>query len=268
MKFNNDVLLRYMSMAPLALAFERALEYRIYQKLPFTPPVLDIGCGDGLFAKVLFAEKIDTGVDPNRRELERARQLGAYDELIQCTGDAIPKPDGFYNTIFSNSALEHIRELEPVFREVHRLLAPGGLFYFTVPSQFFDQYTVVNQLLMALGLSRLAARYRQFYNSFWKQYHYYSLEGWEALARQSGFEMVESYTYDPKRICQLNDFLVPFSFLGVLTKRLTNRWVLFPAVRRKMVYPLYLLARRILRGGERVEQGGLVFITLTKVDCK
>lgn len=255
-------------MAPLALAFERTLECQIYLRLPFTRPVLDLGCGDGLLAKILFAEKIDTGVDPNPRELARARQLGVYEEIIQCAGDAVPKPDEFYNTVFSNSVLEHIWELEPVFQEVYRLLAPGGLFYFTVPSPFFDQYTVVSQSLMALGLSSLAARYRQLYNSLWKQYHYYSLEGWEELARQSGFEIVESRTFDPKRICLLNDFLVPFSFPAFLIKRLTNRWVLFPSVRQKIVYPVYLLVRRILQGGDRAEQGGLVFLALTKVDRK
>lgn len=268
MRFNDDILLRYMSMAPLALAFERTLECQIYTRLVFARPVLDLGCGEGLFAKILFDEKVDTGVDPNPRELERARQLDVYDELIRCAGDAVPKPDGSYNTVFSNSVLEHIPDLGPVLQEVNRLLAPGGRFYLTVPSNSFDQYTVINQLLVAAGLPRLATRYRRFYNTFWKHHHCYSLETWEASARQSGFEVVESYTYDPRRICLLNDFLVPFAFPAFLTKRLTNRWVLFPSVRQKMVYPLYLLARHVLDGGDKAEQGGLVFITLTKVSHK
>src|SRR2546428_6343193 len=117
----------------------RSLECRIYSGLVFERPILDIGCGDGVHAKVLFAEKIDTGIDPNERELERAAELGAYVELIACRGDAIPKPDWAYRTIFSNSVLEHIPDLRPVLKEAHRLLMPGGRFYFTVPSPNFER---------------------------------------------------------------------------------------------------------------------------------
>jgi hypothetical protein len=47
-------------------------------------------------------------------------------------------------------------------------------------------------------------------------------------------------------------------------KRLTNRWTLCPALRRVLVYPLLLLARRLLEGGDRASQGGLVFMALAK----
>lgn len=92
---------------------------------------MDIGCGEGLFAKNVFAEKIDTGVDLYSRELDRARELDAYEELIQTKGNAIGKPSGSYKTVFSNSVPEHIPDIEPVFGEVYRLLAPRGKFYVT-----------------------------------------------------------------------------------------------------------------------------------------
>lgn len=267
MKFHNDILLRYMSMAPLALAFERYLECKILQRMSFDSPILDLGCGDGVFAKVLFAGPIDTGIDPNPRELARAQQLKAYSELLQCPGHAIPKPDAHYRTIFSNSVLEHIPDLAPVFRETYRLLAPGGRFYMTVPSPEFENYTLVNQLLMALGFSKPAARYRQFCSKvIWRQSHYHTLEGWEKLVSDFGFKVVESFTYDPKSICLLNDFLYPFSIIEVINKIFLNRWVLLPTLRRKFMYPLYLLARQILKGGDSAEQGGLVFLAMVRKD--
>src|SRR5947209_4491198 len=136
-----------MASAPFALAFERTLECRIYESLRFERPILDVGCGEGLFAKIAFGEKIDTGIDPDEHEIERARELGAYQELIACWGNEIPKPDGYYKTIVSNSVLEHIPDLKPVLLEINRLLAPGGRFYMTVPSDKFDHYTVLNTLL-------------------------------------------------------------------------------------------------------------------------
>lgn len=267
MKFNHNVLLHYMSMAPLALAFERYLECRILERLPFDAPVLDIGCGDGLFAHVLFSEKIDTGIDMNLRELERAQELGAYVELIHAKGDAIPKPDGSYKTIISNSVLEHIPDLVPVFREIHRLLTSDGRFYMTVPTPYFEHNTVINQLLTYLGLQNIAARYRRFCSRFiWRQCHYYTLAGWEDFVSGFGFKVVESTTYNPKSICLMNDFLYPFAVIGLIKKKLFNRWVLFPSIRRLLIYPIYLLSRFILDSGDSSMQDGLVFMILKKAN--
>lgn len=265
MQFNDDILLGYMSMAPLALAFERFLECKILKKMPFASPVLDLGCGDGVFAHVLFADPIETGVDPDSRELARAQQLSAHDELLQCPGHAIPKPNGYYKTIFSNSVLEHIPDLEPVFREIHRLLAPDGRFYMTVPTPNFEQYTLPNQLLLALGFSRLAAWYRGFCSDvIWRQSHYHSREGWEKVVSGYGFKIVESFTYNPRALCLLNDFLYPFGIFAVFNKKLFNRWTLFPILRRTLLYPLYIAARVVFKSAEKAERGGLVFLAWTK----
>jgi SAM-dependent methyltransferase len=261
---NPDPLLDYLSMAPLPLAFERALEARIFSTLVFDRPVLDIGCGDGLFARIVFGERIDTGIDPNRRELQRASELGAYHELIECFGDAVPKPDGTYRTIFSNSVLEHIENLEPVIREAHRLLAPEGRLYVTVPTDRFERLTAINRTLEGLRLDNVARRYRRFYNTFWRHYHCLSPQGWLDLMRGCGFEVVAWHTYDPPSVCLLNDLLVPFSAPGALVKRVTNRWTLFPPVRRAVLRPVYRGVRRLLERGTRAEDGGLVFLSLRK----
>ena len=267
MNFNRNVLLHYMSMAPLALAFERYLECRLLERFPFDAPVLDIGCGDGLFAHILFSEKIDTGIDMNLRELARAKQLGAYVELMHVKGDSIPKPSGFYKTIISNSVLEHISDLEPVFKEIHRLLTPDGRFYMTVPTTCFEYNTIMNQLLTFLGLQRLAAQYRIFCSRFiWQQCHYHTLSGWEDLVSRVGFKVVESITYNPKSICLMNDILYPFGVIGFFNKKLFNRWVLFPFLRRLLIYPIYLLVKSVFDRTNCTDQDGLAFLILKKAD--
>jgi SAM-dependent methyltransferase len=268
MTFNRDVVSEYVGSAPLALVFERLMECRILSAQPFERPVLDIGCGEGLFARILFAERVDTGIDPNPSELQRARELGAYEELIECTGDRIPKADGHYRTIFSNSVVEHIPEIGPVLREAHRLLAPGGRLYLTVPSDRFDQYTLISQLLGGLGLEGLRRRFRTFFNRFWVHYHYYTPQRWAQIASSAGFEVVTVHTYGPKRVCLLNDALVPFSMPELITKKALNRWTLFPRVRRIVLAPLVWLGLRLLRGAERCEDGGLVFLSLRKIESR
>lgn len=263
-QMNSNVVADYIGMAPLALAFERIMECRILAEQPFERPVLDIGCGEGLFARILFTEPIDTGIDPNARELSRARELGAYGELIECRGDRIPKPDGSYRTILSNSVVEHIPDLQPVLKEAYRLLAPGGRMYLTVPSDRFDQYTWISQILSLLGLKGLQQRFRAFFNRFWAHYHFYTPARWREIAAAAGFEVVEVRGYAPRCACLMNDLLVPFSVPEYITKKFLNRWTLFPGLRRIILAPIAYLGTRILRGAERSETGGLVFLSLRK----
>ena len=264
LKFKKNILEYYLSQAPIPLALERYLEAKIFQTLKFERPILDIGCGEGLFSKILFAEKIDTGIDPNSRELQRAKELDVYEELIQTKGDSIDKPSGSYNTAFSNSVLEHIPDIEPVFKEVHRLLAPGGKFYVTIPTHYFDQYSIINQIIMGLGFRLAAGKYRQFFNKFWAHYHYYDPEKWALVAKTQGFEVSQIYTYGSKSTCLFNDFLVPFSIVSFIIKRFTNRWVLFPRLRRFYMSPVKKFGLLYLHRCIDIPNGGLVFMELLK----
>jgi SAM-dependent methyltransferase len=264
MHFRQNILEEYLSLVPIPLALERVVESKIYTKYLFESPILDIGCGDGVFARMLFKDKIDTGIDSNPKELKRARELGGYNELIACQGDAVPKSDNSYNTIFSNSVLEHIQNLAPVFQEIHRLLTPGGRFYFTVPSNLFDQYTIGNTLLTTIGLPATAKCYRKFFNNFWCHYHYYSLSQWKKLVLQYDFEIIDAFTYNSRKLCLLNDFLVPFSLPGFFVKKITNRWTIFPAIRRHLMSRLSDVFTPFLCHADRCEVGGLVFMALTK----
>ena len=263
-KTNHNFILNYMAMAPFALAFERILECKIYSRLEFARPILDIGCGDGLFSKIIFADKIDTGIDPDPKEIEAARKRNIYEELITSGAGEIPKPNDFYNTIFSNSVLEHIPDLEEVFKEAHRVLSPQGRFYITVPSNCFDQFTIINQILVSAGAVKWAEKYKVFFNSFWKHYHAYSLEKWKNIAEGAGFKIIDAFMYNPKSLCLTNDLLMPLSLFGLLLKKLTHRWTLCPSIRRLLVYPFYKIAEFYLRDCDKAEKGGLVFLSLSK----
>jgi SAM-dependent methyltransferase len=265
MIFNQNILEKYLSETPIPLALERGLEGEIYKTLLFARPILDLGCGEGLFAKIVFAEKIDTGIDPNPKELKRAEDLGGYHELICCWGDSIPKPDQSYSTIFSNSVMEHIPDIKPVFREVYRLLKSNGSFYMTVPSDLFDQYTIGYQLLNLFGLNECAKKYKSFFNRFWRHYHAYSLAGWARQAEINGFVVKELYSYDSKTLCLINDLLAPFSVVSFVLKKITNQWSLLPGIRYLFFSPLAALIKPWIAKNKRLKQGGLIFMRLAKI---
>ena len=112
-----DLATRYLLHVPMSLALYRVLECQILASQSFERPLLDIGCGDGVLARVLFDDPIDLGIDPDADEIAKARATGSFRELIVCPGDRVPKPGESFRTVLSNSTLEHIPEVEPVLRD-------------------------------------------------------------------------------------------------------------------------------------------------------
>lgn len=264
MKFKTNFLLNYLKEAPLSLAIERCFECEILSQQIFIQPVLDLGCGDGIFSYILFDEPINTGIDLNPKELEKAKQYGMHQELISCSAEHIPKTHESFQTIFSNSTLEHIPNIENVLHEVKRLLTKDGHFYVTVPTEFFEQHSIVNILLNKLGMKKLSLRYRNFYNAFWKHYHAYSIDQWKELFTQCGFKVNNFVNYCPITIVMLEDLLTLSALPSFLVKRICNRWFISNTLRNIMA-KLYVKFIKIdFRINNTLEKGGLVFFDLMK----
>lgn len=223
--------LGYLAHVPAALAIERLVEGHLLREKSFIRPVLDIGCGDGLFASMLFEDKVDEGLDYDPEETARAAASGRYAHVTTGSATDMPLPDTSFATVFSNSVLEHIPGVEHVMSETFRVLQPGGVFHFTVPTTRFEEQSLPHRLLSALGLKKAATRFGKTYNSFWRHYNVHDLEGWCSLARAAGFEIREAHTYCPPRVARLNDFLAPFAFPTAITRRVLNRWVVSPRLR-------------------------------------
>ena len=97
--------------------------------------VVDLGCGGGL--DVLLASKLvgptgkAIGIDMTAEMLERARagaaKVGATNvEFHQAQIDQLPLPDGSVDCILSNCVINLAPDKPAVFREMLRVLKPGG----------------------------------------------------------------------------------------------------------------------------------------------
>lgn len=253
-----------MALTPAALAFERAVECEILAEQPFAHPMLDIGCGDGIFAHILFDEKIDVGIDPDLSEVEKSKTMSAYDELIVCYGDNIPKEDASFKTILSNSVLEHIDDLMPVLIEANRLLAPGGKFYITIPTDQLERNGLLARVLSGIGLNSFANKYAVFHNRFWRHFHAHSPKIWRDMFKEAGFTIVEERVYASKNFSTFYDTLVPLALPSFVAKTLTNRWFFFPKMRSMFSILVYVAIAGFQHQLKKGEGSSLVYYALTK----
>jgi SAM-dependent methyltransferase len=265
MTFKDRFVHNYIARVPLALALERSYECLILSQQRFERPILDIGCGDGIFASVLFNEPIDTGIDPHQQDLQHAERSGMYKELLCIGAQTIPKPDGTYKTIFANSVIEHILPAGEVLQEARRVLADDGRMYLTLPTDLFDHFSVSYQLLSGLGLHAAAERLRLSFNRFWKHYHCYNEAGWRDLFEKTGWRVVQSREYGPKFNCVLNHSLVPLSIVSFVSRRILNRWFISSTFRKLYAPALaFVFSPLISRSLPVKEKCGLIFFELRK----
>ena len=99
-------------------------------------------------------------------EIDRAIDTMIYDELLLDFGDKIHKKDKSFNTIFSNSVLEHIEDIHAVLLEAKRLLKTDGTLYLTVPTDNFEKFSFVSCLLRSVGMRNLARAWHRLFNNF------------------------------------------------------------------------------------------------------
>jgi ubiquinone/menaquinone biosynthesis C-methylase UbiE len=111
------------------------LRARILKILRPGDVLLDIGAGAGIIRQMNFkglAGRV-CGIDLDPRILTHNRFL---DEAIQGSAEAIPYPSGTFDFVMANNVMEHIANPHGVYREVYRVLKPGGRFVFKTPNKW------------------------------------------------------------------------------------------------------------------------------------
>jgi SAM-dependent methyltransferase len=189
------------------------------------PPILDLGCGDGLVSSLVLPS-IEIGLDPDPRALGRAGKLGLYRQLECVRAENCALPEGSLATIVSNSVLEHLPAVDSVLDSCARLLRPGGRLIFTAPTESFAHWLALPH-----------ARYAAWRNRQLAHLNLWPVATWTEHLARAGFEIekVRSYlrhslvaTWDLLELCQ-QPRMGRFRLFGCCWRRLPPTVVRGPA---------------------------------------
>ena len=171
---------------PFAPIFQQFWNDELLALLPerVPAPALDSGCGTGILLPDLTARcdavyAVDLSPDMLAQARSRAAGRASMKDLLEGDLESLPFDDGFFGTVICRGSLHHVPSREKAFAEAWRVLAPGGLFALTEPS---DDFLPVRWARRALY--HFSAKFDEHDRAFTRREV-------EALLLSSGFELVE-----------------------------------------------------------------------------
>lgn len=224
----DDLLWQHLKTVPAFRALLRSIEARFYQYLDLPEPILDLGCGDGHFARLTFDNPLLAGIDPCWGPINKAKESGAYMYVIQSLGDQLPFPNNYFGSVISNSVLEHIPDVQSVLLDGCRVLRPGGKLVVTMPSQYFTKYLAGALWFEKIGLKGLADAYRRLFNRIARHAHTDSPERWARRLARAGFEIEQWQYYFSKKALHALELGHIQGLPSALIHFLTGHWILAP----------------------------------------
>lgn len=97
--------------------------------------VLEIDCGPGVLASLMRERGADVlATDLSLVAVERARAKGITAQQVDLDTEPLPYPDGTFDTVVSNSMMEHRFFPERTLDEAVRVLRSGGRFIACLPN--------------------------------------------------------------------------------------------------------------------------------------
>jgi len=90
--------------------------------------ILDVGAGKGDVAVVVQRTGLCDvyALDPDQRRLGLAQAEHPNVKICVSGSESIPYEDGFFDKVYSTMAVHHFADQEKSFREIARVLKPGG----------------------------------------------------------------------------------------------------------------------------------------------
>ena len=108
---------------------------QVVREMRATDRVVDFGCGDGAFLRMVKPlVRRAVGVDHNRDAIERLRQAGVAGAAASFSEFAERHP-GDFDVACAFHTLEHLAEINQFMRAITRCVRPGGRIFLSVPNR-------------------------------------------------------------------------------------------------------------------------------------
>jgi 2-polyprenyl-3-methyl-5-hydroxy-6-metoxy-1,4-benzoquinol methylase len=131
-----------LARLPESEAYARKILSRLQSIRPLPPEsttVVDIGAAQGRF--VIGCARMGyhaIGIEPwvGAREIatELAARSGIDIQILPGTAESTGLPSEHFDVVTCASVIEHVRDAQAAFSEIHRILKPGGIFWFCTAS--------------------------------------------------------------------------------------------------------------------------------------
>lgn len=118
----------------------------IRQKIGTRKKVLDIGCRDGALTKQFATGNTVLGIDIDSSALARAHESLGIDTKHVDLHASWGLPKNHFDAVVAAEVVEHLYFPREIFKKVHEVLRPGGVFVGTVPNAF----SLINRVRYAL----------------------------------------------------------------------------------------------------------------------
>ena len=173
----------------LSASIIRGKESLLFSNVRLKAPIIDLGCGNGQFAKLTFNEKIDYGVDIT---VSKNLDNHTYSNWMKQDLRKMTFDDNSFCTAVSNSVFEHVDGVESAISESARILKKGGRIYLTVPTREINNN---------FWLYRIFGK-RKFIDKIITKYHQSlfhinikSASWWKEMFERNGFNVTSTIRY-------------------------------------------------------------------------
>lgn len=136
--------------------------------VPKNGKILDIGCGTGEYLRVLNQKGYQcAGIEPAPAMREQAKKINPNVTVLDATIDALPFENNSFDFVMAVEVLRylHPRDIEKGYREIFRVLKPGGTFYVSHVNQFsLDGFMIFDKVQKLISGDKSKRPYCHFTN--------------------------------------------------------------------------------------------------------
>jgi len=182
-----------------SLSHWRAWECAAYQHHRLDGRILDLGCGDGRYFRLIWPDAANVvGVDLDAAVAQSGRQSGVYREVHVAAADQVPESDASFDHVFANCSLEHMDRIDAVLGEIHRCLVPGGTLLCSVVTDRFVQWSLLPHLVALAGFDEASNALQRDFVAYHHLANPLCVSDWEASFARAGLVSEEHIPILPK----------------------------------------------------------------------